>query len=246
MSGRKGRRLGWLFAALLVAGVVLGLALRAREEIRPSGPRPELALFTSLPIVMGEAADVRTMLASPPPPHWAKAVIEARARLVPVDTLIQAPPASVMVMAQPRPLAAEENVSLDRWVRSGGRLLLFADPLSTWESVFPVGDKRRPQDVALLSPILARWGLELRFDEDQPPGLRDLAGLPVNLPGALAPRPGGFESACTIGEGGLVADCAIGKGRALIVADVAILEPGDNEPAGRKALETLLDRLGVR
>ena len=73
---------------------------------------------------------------------------------------------------------------------SGGLLLLFADPLLTGESRYAIGDRRRPQDVALLSPILAHWGLELRFAEqpDAAPQLRALGdlALPVEQPGQLA------------------------------------------------------------
>ena len=50
-------------------------------------------------------------------------------------------------------------------MRGGGRVLLFADPMLTRHSAFALGDRRRPQDVVLLSPILARWRLELQFDE---------------------------------------------------------------------------------
>lgn len=240
------RRVGLIgLAAIVLALAGLAYALGSRPELKPVGARPELALFTSLPIVMGETAEIRDLLADPPPPHWAKAVLEERARLVPVDALTGPLPARLMVVAQPRPLAPEENVALDEWVRGGGRLLLFADPLSTWESVFPVGDKRRPQDVALLSPILSRWGLELRYDEDQASGERVVAELPVNLPGSLATRPGGFEADCTLGDGGLVANCRIGKGRAIIVADVAVLEPAEDTAERRKALETLLDRMSA-
>ena len=67
------------------------------------------------------------------------------------------------MMIQPRPLSPQENVALDNWVAAGGRLLLFADPALTEDSAFAIGDRRRPQDVVLLSPILARWGLELEL-----------------------------------------------------------------------------------
>ncbi|MEO0033585.1 MAG: hypothetical protein RIS94_3343, partial [Pseudomonadota bacterium] len=126
-------------------------------------------------------------------------------------------------------------------VQAGGRVLLFADPMLTWDSAFPVGDRRRPQDVALLSPILGRWGLELRFDDAQPGGLRESAGLPVNLPGQLVPKAGGIGR-CRIGPAGLVAECVVGNGRVTVVADAALLEPRENPGEESAALESLLVR----
>jgi hypothetical protein len=204
--------------------------------------RPELALFTSLPIVMNETDGVADMLASPGPPHWAKVLLEERYQLEPLDALEPAPGAKLMIMAQPRALAPQENVALDNWVRGGGRLLLLADPMLTFDSRFAIGDRRRPQDVALLSPILARWGLELRFDEDQPAGEHDQGGIPVNLPGSLETRAGGFEARCTIADQGLTATCDVGKGHVLIVADAALLEPEDDGNGRDVALEVLLAR----
>ena len=129
------------------------------------------------------------------------------------------------MLAQPRALSAEENVALDNWVRAGGRLLLFADPMMTGETRFSLGDRRRPQDVSLLSPILAHWGLELQFDEAQRAGIStpEVFGqaIPVNLPGRLVHFPNGE---CTAQAEGLITTCALGLGEAVIVADAAILD----------------------
>jgi hypothetical protein len=113
----------------------------------------------------------------------------------------------------------------------------------TADSTYALGDRRRPQDIVLLSPILARWGLELRFDEDQPAGEHDAAresagaALPVNLPGQFASRPGGHDARCAIVREGLVARCRIGRGRALIVADAALFEPSDADGKRAAALD---------
>lgn len=149
----------------------------------------------------------------------------------------------VTIMAQPRPLSPDENVALDDWVSAGGRLLLFADPLLTQPSVFALGDKRRPEGTVLLSPILARWGLTLEFDEAQPAGQREVEAfgqvVPVNLPGRFRLSQG--EGDCSLYAGGLVAKCRVGRGVVLAVADAALLEPqpsgGDNRAT---ALEVLL------
>lgn len=195
-----------------------------------------IGLFTSLPILWSESESVGAMLSSPDQPHWARAVLERRGKLVALDTLLDLSRTRRLVIAQPRPLSPEENVALDRWVRGGGRLLLFADPMLTQESAFPLGDRRRPQDIALLSPILARWGLELRFDESQEAAARENAGegIPVNLPGMLSTIPGGADAHCAIGPEGLIARCKIAQGQALVVADAALLEPEDAN-AGRKS-----------
>lgn len=233
----------WLIALGVASVLALGaFALLGASRTGPEAPREELGLFTSLPILWAEADSVGAMLADQQPPHWAKTVLEGHYRLSALDVLDPPPGLRRLLIAQPRPLSPQENVALDTWVRGGGQVLLLADPMLTWESHFALGDKRRPQDMVLLSPILARWGLDLRFDEDQPAGEHDLAGLPVNLPGALATVSGGFESTCTVGEAGLIAECAIGRGRAVVVADAALLEPGEGEEDRGKALEVLLQR----
>ncbi|MCA1661076.1 MAG: GldG family protein [Novosphingobium sp.] len=193
------------------------------------------------------------MLGGEVAPHWARKAIERRRRLRPIDTL---EPDTLgrsedLLLLQPRPLSPQENVALDDWVAGGGRLLLFADPALTEDSAFALGDRRRPQDVVLLSPILARWGLALEFDDEQELGER-MAGLggeqalPVNLPGRFALLGGGRDDArCKIGAEGLVAECRIGEGRALAVADAALFEQAGAESAiaaRRRALAALLAR----
>ena len=188
------------------------------------------------------------MLSASQSPHWARAVLERRGQLLALDTLLDLSRTRRLVIAQPRPLMPDENVALDNWVRSGGKLLLFADPMLTRESAFPLGDRRRPQDIALVSPILARWGLELHFDDSQPAAPRENTGegVPVALPGVLAAIPGGVGAQCQIGPEGLIARCKIAKGQALIVADAALLEP-EEASAGRHAqFEALLDQAFLR
>ena len=228
--------------ALLAALMVLPLS----APPSPSQRRP-MGLFTSLPIWWSEADDVAGQIFVPQNPqrphHWARAVLEAGHRVVLLDTLLKPQGFADLVMAQPRPLEPKENVALDGWVRGGGRLLLFADPMLTWESRFAPGDRRRPQDIVLLSPLLGHWGLQLRFDPDQPGEVRENTGtgLPIRLAGTLEPLPGG-DAACRIEAEGLLADCRIGKGHALIWADSAILEPSDQPATHMLALQTLLAR----
>lgn len=211
-----------------------------------------VGLFTTLPILWAESADVAGLLADDAPPHWARAELERGGAVVPLDTLAGTgagarPPLgglSLLVMAQPRPLSPDENVALDAWVRGGGRVLLFADPLLTAESAYPLGDKRRPQDVVLLSPILGRWGLALAFDEDRLPGEAEAdafgVALPVNLPGQLSLT--GNRGNCTLAARGIAARCRIGRGSVVVVADAALFEAVDSgDSLRRDALRALVD-----
>lgn len=221
---------------------------KSREELPPVG------LFTSLPLIWPESADLSSLLRSDALPHWVVSDLGKYGTLTPLDSLAGAdgalplPSRTLLVMAQPRPLSPDENVALDQWVRDGGRLLLFADPLLTSESVFPVGDARRPQDVVLLSPILAHWGLELQFDEWQVPGRRlvvfEDGHIPVDLAGQFGLL-GREEATCMTMAQDLVADCVIGEGRVLAVADAALLDRSENQESApdREALRLLLDRL---
>ncbi len=243
------------FLSTIAALLLLGLAACSRAEepsdrlAEPASERPALALFTTLPIYWNEAADVADLLNDRGAPHWARLRIEQDRVLAPVDVLTGETlrQYGALLMAQPRALSPAENVALDDWVRGGGRLLLFADPLLTSHSSFALGDRRRPQDVALLSPILTRWGLELQFDQAQPPGERlatfEGVALPVDLAGSfsLGATAQDAPSDCELLAGGLAARCAIGEGHALILADAALLDREGSDQAVRgKALSRLM------
>lgn len=212
--------------------------------------RPRLGLLTTLPIYWSESFDIGESLDSDAPPHWARTALEEDYRLAPLDTLDvlaekgDAP--ELLLLAQPRPLSPSENVALDDWVRSGGHVLIFADPLLTAHTRFSIGDRRRPQDVILLSPILRRWGLELMFDPDQPSGEREISAgeavIAVSQAGRFEIAPASAPSDCTLEGEGLVADCRIGQGRALIVADAALLDRQRGPAEQRAALGELTER----
>lgn len=237
-------------ARILTALTVLLAAPACQASHEPrlhSMERPSLGLMTSLPIYWQEAADFQSLLSSDTPRGWARTALERDRELVPLDTLdaVALSRLKAVLLAQPRPLSAAENVALDEWVRGGGRLLLFADPLLTVHSSYPVGDVRRPQDVALLSPILRHWGLELLLHDDEPAGERLVesggVAIPVENAGRFRPLPG---SPCTLDAEGVLAECRIGKGRAVILADAAILDESESgsSQSRRDALDMLLDR----
>ena len=224
-----------LFGLALALGLIAWLSQRQRAA--SSVP---IGLFTSLPILWNDSPDLASELRSDSAAHWAKAVLAGHGRVVALDLLTTAPgPRSLagigrLVIAQPRPLSPQENVALDNWVRGGGQLLLLADPAYTEESHFALGDPRRPQAAALLSPILTRWGLELQFDAGQPleETERAVMGVPVPvvLPGRFLTR---GQTNCRLWSEGLAVTCAIGRGRVLALADAALLERAD--PTGQRA-----------
>ena len=198
----------------------------------------------TVPIYWGEADGIEDLVSGDAEPHWARAELEAEFGLAPLDYLSAEAiaPFDYLLLAQPRALSGEENVALDAWVRGGGRLLLFADPMMTGHSRFPLGDRRRPMDVTLLSPILAHWGLTMQFVEDQPrgPGRIDAGDVvvPVNLPGRLVLS--GKSGDCALSGDAVVARCVLGEGSATILADAAVLDLHEPDPAAPAALHGLL------
>ncbi|MGX7951902.1 ABC transporter [Tsuneonella sp. HG249] len=221
------------------------MAIWATPGLQKEDQRPALGLFTSLPIFWAESASVAEALDSTSDLHWVRILLEEENRLVPVDTLDGDALVGLkrLIMAQPRPLAPSENVALDDWVNGGGRLLLFADPLLTEESRFALGDRRRPQDMAVLSPILARWGLELQFDESQPDAERRVpfrsVTIPVRLAGSLKRMKTNAQAKCVFESESLVARCRIGEGAVLVVADASVLESARSVERPEEALRTM-------
>lgn len=238
-------------APLLAAALALSACgTSAAEQEKEPEAKPELGLFTSLPIYWGEGG-MSDILDGNQRPDWVRGVLEEDFTLDPLDTVEADALAGLrlLVMAQPRPLAPSENVALDSWVRGGGKLLMFADPMLTRHTDYALGDKRRHQDMVLLSPLLGHWGLELRFDEDQPLGERKVSAgkisVPVNLAGRFV-ETGDGEGGCRVIGQGILARCRVGKGEAMLVADAAVLDWEGAEPVPevrREALESLLDFL---
>lgn len=230
----------------LVLAFALAASSRQDEQLDPGNA---IGLFSSLPILWPESPDLAGLLATGAPAHWALAVLRERGRVVALDALLDdaksqgLPGLRLLVMAQPRPLSPQENVALDGWVRRGGRLLLFADPMLTHDSAFAMGDSRRPQDIVMISPLLAHWGLILEFDDMQPVGAKMAqafgARLPVALPGRFIAA--GKNGDCVPRDQGLAAMCRIGAGRVIAIADAAMLEGVD--PGGVAARRDALLRL---
>ncbi len=206
---------------------------------RAAGVKGDLLLFTSLPIYWSEGG-MADMLAADAPVHWARKVLEQGRALKPVDNLTQLPAGGTLVMAQPRALAPVENVAVDDWVRAGGKLLLIVDPMLDAHSSYGLGDRRRPVAIAMLSPILARWGLRLVGDTRDDHVAR-WSGHPVPVAeGGLFELTGkGHESRCRLDDGAaqaLAASCRVGKGQVLLLGDATFLADGDDAGQDGEAL----------
>jgi len=150
---------------------------------------------------------------------------QVRSTLYRLDTL---------AIIQPRGLSPSDNVALDKWVRDGGRLLLVLDPMLTGHYELPLGDPRRPSDVALIPPVVARWGLEIVFDDAQPVQRRVAMPFgegPYDLSFAgevrvLAANSEGDADECALHGEAVMAVCDVGKGTVTLVADAGVFEHG--------------------
>lgn len=233
--------------ALALALAIVASGCRASPDEPAPEPSPKLGLMSSLPIYWGDTGQFGAVLAKDAQAGWVRPALEDRYVLEPLDTLDSESLARVsrLLLAQPRPLSPDENVALDAWVRDGGRLLLFADPMLTAHSEYPLGDRRRPQDVALLSPILRHWGLDLVLDTAQQQGERRVRNgamtVGVEMAGAFRVVPGGT---CTLAAEDVLAICPLGRGRATILADAALLDDvrGDDALLRKAALSALASR----
>lgn len=213
-------------------------AVQAEPASSEKGPR--LGLMTSLPLYWPLGADMQAIASGRVPSPWQRTVMERIFTLEPLDTLSPVPGLSPdapetdplaglerLAIIQPRGLSAADNVALDDWVRRGGRLLLVLDPMLTGEYDLPLGDPRRPVDAALIPPVVARWGLAIRYDDTQSAKPVDSAIGTRHLPLILAGEVTIADPAaadCALDAGGSAARCRVGEGEVTLIADAAFLE----------------------
>jgi hypothetical protein len=218
MIPARGRALLILAIAMAVA-ILIVVKFNRREPLplpaRSAAERPTLLLLTSLPLVFGEGFSVQ-QTGSP-----ALNALERRYSVVPISVtdVSELAKGRLVLMAQPLAQPAEDLVSLDQWVRQGGRLLLLADPMLEWPSERPLGDPLRPPPMFMDTGLLGHWGLRLDRPERRGERLEKLGGFEV-----ATLSPGELFGSCKISKDRLVADCPIGKGRAVIVADADFLD----------------------
>jgi hypothetical protein len=226
------------WAALLFAGAVALLvaaaAMLSRKSQTAPASRPKLMLLTSLPILFGD----NFSLDAPASP--AIAAIRRDYDVVPISVTSadELAKGRLLLLAQPPVQTAENLVALDEWVRRGGRVLLFADPMLEWPSARPLGDPLRPAPMFMDTGLLKHWGLRLDAPDRRGPQQRLLGGYRV-----LTVSPGALFGSCGISADRLVARCRIGKGEAIVVADADLLDVQDLGPGASQNLEAVLAEL---
>jgi hypothetical protein len=227
-----------VFLIAVVAGIaaLAVITSRHRSEIgpRPPAERQPLMLLSSLPLVFGEDFSLK----STGSPLLAKLQTRYAVILISVTSGQELSKARILLMAQPQAQTPENLVALDSWVRGGGRVLLFSDPLLEWPSKRPLGDMLRPPPVFADTGLLAHWGLRLDPPAQRGPATRNLAGFNV-----LTVSPGKVSGACAISRDGLVASCRIGAGTAVIVADADLLDTAVLGPTSDHNLDAVLRAL---
>lgn len=203
----------------------------------PPPPASRIALLSSVPLQWGNA-DIAAIAQGKGQPDPLIARLSDAGTVSFVDSVaqIQAGRPDIALLIQPRALSPDEMVRLDKWVRAGGRLLLFADPALQWPSERTIGDPERPLFTSLLSPLFQYWGLELAFPMDAEGAVvaAKLSGYDVKLgsPGIWQSLDNAKGDAdCRIGAGKYVVECRPGKGQAILIADADMLEASMWQPA---------------
>lgn len=197
------------------------------SPIIPSLPRQKMALMSSLPLVYGAGIDMAGVVAGKADPHPLYKALAASHDLVLPDALDAAAleGVTIAILVQPRAFRPAELVVLDKYVRSGGRLLLFVDPQLDWPGGMGLADPQGPLRSTLISPLLTHWGLELQNPE--------IESLRLGQPGVLLVHPGYFavlqgkfgDALCSVDSPLAIARCRVGKGRAVLIADADLLNP---------------------
>lgn len=220
----------------LVVAAATGLAFVAERRSEPAGPKPELMLLTSLPIMFGEQFGLESG-GSP-----ALKALEEHYQVQPIS-VADAPSLAngrLLLMAHPLAQPAENLVDLDDWVSNGGRVLLLADPALDWPSQRPLGNSLRPPPAFADTGLLGHWGLRLDAPDEPGPKSMTMAGKEV-----LTSSPGSLFGGCTISKDRLVAHCRIGKGSATIIADADFLNVSELDGPTADNLNGLLAELAM-
>jgi len=215
----RARRRALVFAATaMILGALIAAALLNRGPAplpaRPPAQRPVLLLLTSLPLLFNEDFSLSGGGSA------AVERLQTRYKIVPISVTDAAElgKGGLLLMAHPLAQPAEDLVALDEWVRRGGRVLLFADPMLEWPSKRQLGDPLRPPPMFVDTGLLAHWGLRLDAPDERGPVVRRLDGFDV-----LTLSPGELAGTCDISSDRLVARCRIGKGKATVIADADLL-----------------------
>jgi ABC-type uncharacterized transport system len=206
--------------------------------------RPQVSLTTALPLVWGEG-DTADILQGRSGRSETLKRLDGRFDIRPIDMVSSKTLGrDIAILAQPRRLSPLELVAFDKWVRRGGRAMIFADPELLGSSSYPLGDNRRAPPVTLLDPLFKHWGVDLG-DSDKVVRTATYGRTKVAFAGAASWT---FGANCTaiISE---AIECRIGKGRAIMIGDADMLdarlwqEQGADNPTW---IAAQLDRLASR
>jgi hypothetical protein len=254
------RRRNSALAAVLAMGAALtgcdAAPAQPVPEASPPLPTTRLGVMSSLPLFWPIGAGIAEIAGGTAPPPWQRGVLERSFLLEPLDTLAPIPGLAPdapetdplagltrLAVIQPRGLSPADNVALDDWVRGGGRLLLLLDPALTGDYDLPLGDPRRPVESALIPPVVARWGMAVRFDEAQEVEVRSAplgaAVLPLVLAGEVTISDPA-AARCTLYADGAAARCVVGRGRVTLIADAALFEHPELAGEGGAMLRAVL------
>ncbi len=183
------------------------------------GKRPQLAVISGLPLFWREGQQGFSAKADAP----IITVLRQRFDVKPVDSPLGLGRAKRLLLAQPRAFSMDELVALHGWISRGGTALILADPQLRWPLDLPLGDRRRPPSVTLLSAMIEVLGVKLLPNAGAGEVRHFLGdGRMLTLYAAS-----GFERAsanCRILGRGRVARCAVGRGSATIVADADLID----------------------
>jgi len=227
----------------IFVGTMLNACGASPAEVDPvleQEPKPQLGLMTSLPLYWPLDADFGALASGEAEIPQQRGGFEHTHELVLLDTLSPIPAISqgqpdtdpladldFLAVIQPRVLTPSDNVALDNWVREGGQLLLALDPLLNGHYALPLGDPRRPVEAALIPPVIARWGLELRFDQGQTLERAELTLMDTNIPLELSGELReitGADIDCEFLGGGVLARCQVGDGQLTVIADAEVFK----------------------
>ncbi|MEQ8412766.1 MAG: hypothetical protein RIB52_14550 [Erythrobacter sp.] len=274
MSGPSARPflIGGLLAALAAAFALLlprlflpggspdASAPRPGAAAPAAAVRPRLGLHTGLPLYRPLGLGVAELARGEGAVPWQRRALERTYDLVPLDTLAPAegptgegaandPLEDIgrLAVIQPRGLSPADNVALDDWVTAGGRLLLVLDPALTGEYDLPLGDPGRPNTLALIPPVVERWGLEVAYV----PGQEAVPHFAAHPDGTLALMLAGEiragperAASCIVAAERALARCLVGEGSVTLLADAALFEHEDlarEAGQGGSAIGALLD-----
>lgn len=218
---RKSARLltAGLAMLLLIGAAALALVRKeSRVDVSPRASKPPLMLLTTLPLMFPEDFSLEGGGSK------ALSALETRYRVLPIGTADASSLRQGRLLLMAHALAQPPGalVDLDHWIRSGGRLLLLADPKLDWPSNRPLGDKLRPPPSFADTGLLAHWGLELVRAEVDGPMSADVGPNVLVFSSVGELRSNGTD--CDLDAKGIIARCSLAKGRVTVIADADWLD----------------------